>query len=86
MAIRKILKCETPNCYRKFRMSLEGYRQTVLEAESNGERFVGVLCPICAERVYNMDMDTVHNIEVPTGEILAESVMGKYNWRQIMER
>ena len=82
----KTLKCDIPGCYLKFRMSFEGYQSVVAEAENNGERFIGVLCPKHAQQAFDQEIKTPHNVEVPLGEILVESTSGKFNWRIIVER
>lgn len=64
------IKCSTPVCHRRKKISLEELQFLRSESEKAGQR-AGLVCPACVKRAF--DNPDAYDLDIPLAELLVEA-------------
>ena len=64
------IKCSTPVCHRRKKISLEELQFLRSESEKAGQR-AGLICPACVKRAF--DNPDAYDLDIPLAELLVEA-------------
>ena len=79
MASVKIsVKCSTPSCHRRKRVSLEERLVLRSETEKAGQH-AGLICPRCVKKAF--DNPDQYDLDIPLGELMVEAAKETPRWR-----
>jgi hypothetical protein len=68
--VRIPIKCSTPVCHRRKKISLEELQFLRSESEKAGQR-AGLICPACVKRAF--DNPDAYDLDIPLAELLVEA-------------
>ena len=72
------VKCSTPGCHRRKKVSPEELQMLRSESEEAGQR-AGLICPACVKRAFENPDE--YELEIPLGELLVEAAKETPRWR-----
>ncbi len=75
------VKCSTPNCHRRKKVSLAEYQRLRSETETAGQR-AGLICPECVKRA--LENPDEYDLDIPLGELVVEAAKETPRWRMCL--
>ena len=72
------IKCTTPGCHRRKKVSLKKIQVLRSETEQAGQR-AGLICPACIKRAFENPDE--YDLDIPFGELVVEAAKEIPRWR-----
>ena len=72
------VKCDTRDCHRRKRVSLEEMSILRQEGERAGQR-AGLICPVCVKRAF--ENPDAYDLDITLGELVVEAAKETPRWR-----